>query len=419
MSQVERSANKLFRPEFGNNSSADVVIVGGGPAGVYLAGEMQKRFGAGSQGNIVLLEQKNELSGSSGASLQQFRTLQGDPILSGLIKRTVNWYERELGENVIDRFPYLFLARDEHQLGQYAADLQNVQQHGYGANAEMLKADELRTRYPFVDGELAGALLYPEAGRLDFDRAMSHIVGSSPNVTFALGTAMGEVDVKKGRVVGVKTDTGYIATERVVLCPGPFILRAPEQIVSGELLPQGDITKLVQVQKRQSFTAAVNGLPIDTSVYVISPEGAYVRLQALSGRGEGTYGYADPEDPFLGPHEIDPMPKANDIFFPAQVYSLLGQSISAYGDDDRSGRLAVEPIHRRAGYYVDTLDDLPLLSTTAIEGLYYNGAYSHHGVMAGQGGAEIMADMLTGKPNILYEHVSLGRKPATGRLLKI
>ncbi len=392
-----------------------MVIIGGGPGGIYLTEAVHNR--KGDDFKVILLEQRDSFGGSSDAGLKQFRTMQGEPVFADLVQRTVDWYKKlgkELGEgenSYIQYFPYLFLAQDPKKLAEIAVDLGKAQHAGYGDDAEIWNQNEIREHYPFVDRKLLGAIHYPDAGKLDFPRAIGEITKRAKNTTYALGTAAGDVVVKRGRVVGVQTDKGFIKTKRVVLAPGAFFLNIEQNQLRGrDVLKGGRRTTgtvmvkrkreapkempVLSVTKRQSFTAPLEGLPANLQVYVIGPDGAYVRMiVGENGKGEGTYGWANPADPHITEPEV--RPQATEAPFPPSVYASLGEgAMSAYGDKEHPGRLAVKPTERKAGYYTEVPDDLPIVDSTPTKGLYILAALSHAGIMSGYGAAEKMTDIV-------------------------
>ena len=365
---------------------ADLVIIGGGPAGVYLADAVHERKGDGFK--VIVLEQGADLYGSARAGIKQFRTLQGEPAIADLVALTDRYYQ-QLGEEVdrdresfIKRFPYLFTAQTPKQLAQVAVDLGKTQHAGYGADARILDQEQVRKIYPFVDRKTAGAILYPDAGKFDFPRAIEHIVKRAKNTTFALSTTAEEVIIKRDKIVGVQTNRGYIKTSRVILAPGAFALGAEDKYLRGrDILKGGNRTTdtvtitsdhgmtkkvpLIGVIKRQSFVAPIKGLNIrkdpgnpnqETVVYPIHPDGSYVRIEVNGeGNGIGTYGWAHSEDQQVLEPEI--LPRAIELNFPGYVYESLGEVISAYGDSQRPGFLATKPSVRSAGYYTQAPDD--------------------------------------------------------------
>lgn len=392
--------NVIYKPEI-RGRSADIVVVGGGPAGMHLIDELRKR--SGSKFNSLLLEQADALGGSAPASMQQLRTFQSNRTMVDMIARTRDWYRaigNEEGQNLIGQLPYLFIAGDDKQLERYASTLKTIQDWGHGKEGEALTVDELRKRFPFVDREVAGALYYPEAYQLDFESACRHITKKANNTTFALGTIMADVKIDKGKVIGVDTSQGFVHTDKVVLAMGPFVIKSGGNVIGGHFEEGAKLSELVEVRKRQRFSAVVGNLPPNTKIFVISPGGQYVRLHTdRDGNGVGDYGYANPEDEITKDPAV--YPKSTETDFPAIVYSGLGQSISGYGNEDKSGPLAVRPISgsRKAGYYTDTRDDLPVICETSISGLYLLAALSHAGVMSGVGAAGHMANIiLKGEP---------------------
>ncbi len=386
--------NIRYKPDLSQHR-ADVVVVGGGPAGIHLTHELHRRFG--SNFHTLLLEQADALGGSGPASMQQLRTFQSNRTMVNMIARAKDWYTKighETNSQLINPLPYLFIAADGSQIDKYAATLKKIKEWGHGIGGKILSPEELRLNFPFIDKELAGALYYPEAFQIDFQAAINYITKTARNATFALGTTMANVRIKDGRVIGVDTSQGFVATEKVVLASGPFAINMGDKIVGSNLENGGNLSGLIEVRKRQRFSALVNGLPPHTKVFVIGPGGHYVRLHTgADGTGSGDYGYAAPDDPLVIEPEISP--RATEIEFPAIVYDGLGVAMSAYGDGEIAGPLAKRPISgsRMAGYYADSPDDLPIVCETVVRGLYLNIGHSHAGVM-GMGAASHMADII-------------------------
>lgn len=387
----------VYRPSL-SNTSADLVIVGGGPAGIYLTEAIQQYIP--QKFFTIVLEQKDVLGGTSEASLQQFRTYQGVQSISRVIQDTVNWYNSlsnrifQGNQSLIDTFPYLFLAENKQDFERLEQLLSIVQTWGFGNGATMLTSSEVQFRHPFIDGPIAGALYYPEAGRLDFDRAMTEIVRHcSENTMYAVGTQLQQVLVQNNKVIGVRTDLGeIIRTDTIVLTPGPFLLKILPTIPNALRMNINDIFYL---QQRQHFGSSVGSLPPNTKMFIISADGSYVRLSVgINGQGEGIYGFADPTDP----HVSDPLwiPTPNDFEFPAEVYYRLGSVMSMYADQPNFGIPSNrrKPLYNRAGYYAHAKDDLFIVSPTDVQGLYILAGLEGLGIMAGKGCADLMAQIL-------------------------
>ena len=191
--------NVIHRPDL-NNYKADVVIVGGGPAGIHLTHELSRKFGKGF--HTLLLEQADILGGSGPASMQQLRTFQSDRTMVEMIAATKEWYKRigeETKAKLINPLPYLFVAANEEQLFRYRKTLEDVQKWGHGKDGEIWTSEEVRKHFPFVDKEVSGALYYPGACQLDFSAAINYITKNTPSTTFALGTPMANVKIEKGK----------------------------------------------------------------------------------------------------------------------------------------------------------------------------------------------------------------------------
>lgn len=402
---AERVGNVMYRPENLTCKTFDVVIVGGGPASLYTT-EAIRELDPTVQ--MLVVEQNDTLGGSASyASLQQFRYYQGEKVVANSVAETVEWYKKlseklradgESNTSLIDNYPYLFLAGNQKQLTTFARRLKENVSWGFGKEAQILSPEEMLKQFPFITGELAGALLYPQAGRLDFDRAIAEITKTSPNATFALGTQATRVLVDKDKVTGIETNMGTVKTKRVVLAEGPFMLQARDQIHGHLTHKNGLVVPIFSVYQRETFATSVKNLPPHTNVFIISPSDAYVHLRVGEDRGEGLYGYSNPEQGETTRPQQNP--PANDEIFPALVYAKLGEAMPhLYGNDNHSGPLATTPKTRRAGYYVQTRDGLPFAGETQVDGLYILSGLSHTGVMTGYSVAKTLARDILGQPN--------------------
>lgn len=400
---VERK-NIIFQPQEQDiPSGITVAIVGGGPAAIHLVEALRPRLGV--KETIAVFEQRPRLGGGSDSSLQQFRTLQGTESLARMVINSLEWYE---SISKVTRFPYIWIAKDIEQLQKFAALSTRVKRWGIGKNAHILNAEEVRREFAFIDGELSGALVYPEAGRFDFEAAVDFITRRATKAKFFLRTKVGTILIERGKAIGLEVIFGnqkkLVTVEKVVLAPGPFLLETDRWLVGGSLLEDDRIERIIEVKERQSFSAFLQGLLPNFMGFFIAPGGEYVSISTdSSGNGSGYYGYADPEEPDVDQPELEP--SADDIWFPALVYEGLARVISRYKVGRRAGEssesekptLAVRPISRKAGYYVATPDNLPIISKTAIENLYLTTAFGGEGIMLGPAAGEYAAAVVTGQ----------------------
>ncbi len=382
---MRHGKNIIVKPHF-DGQVADIVVVGGGPAGLGLVDALQKVLGNSQK--ILLLEKTDQFGGNAWASLQHFRTYQGHKDLSDAVAKTLEWYQKFSSNR---RFPYVFIAKTRQKLVSFSNNLKQVNRWGYGKNAEILDAHQVYNRYQMIDEPIAGALVYPDAGWLDFKKGSEWIISHARNSIFCLETSLLDIEVSRGKVVGVKTNRGKINTDTVICTLGPFILKMKNYIKDNEL---NNLLKNICVQKRQSFTSKLADLPPQSEGFFITQDGAYVRMIiGKDGMGVGRYGYADSSDPCLERPQINPKPDEDK--FSKKVYDQLSTIISRYNGVGLQKSLAAKPSHAMAGYYVQTKDDMPIVSATNINGLYILGALSHLGIMTHIGLAQRMTDIIS------------------------
>ncbi len=354
---------------------ADVVIVGGGPAGFGIVNALYEKD---PTLKIVLLEQADRFEGSGAASVKHFRTYQTHKELSDIVSETVRWYELLPAlktQKVIHRFPYVFTARTSEQLASYDKNINRIKTWKYGNTARILKNGEVKKRFSFIDrgDTLTGALVYPDAGWLNLSYGLTMIKKTVP-AKYYLQTTVKKIAITNNKITKVRTNKGDILTDTVVLTPGPFIFTMPN-ITGDKLIYPKNLPSVLSIQKRQSFEAQLTGLPPQTALFLITPEGTYVRIVTNKfGKGIGAYGFADPRVPLTKRPTVSPLPTPE--IFSKKVYKNLSQLSSLY-----ETALAATPYNARAGYYVETIDHLPIVSKTNIQGLFLIGALSHFGVM--------------------------------------
>jgi sarcosine oxidase subunit beta len=185
------------------------------------------------------------------------------------------------------------------------------------------------------------------------------------------------------RIRGITTTRGAIATDRVVIAAGPFV---------AHVAAMAGVQLQLRPTRRQKLVlpdlpAAPAGAPM-----TIDEETAAHWRPAMRGC---LALFTDPDTPPSEPH--DPVPVDHDWAFglldPRSDHSLA--RIAPFWRDVWAGGASSAHWYLQAGQYEVTPDRRPYLGAVGPEGLFVNGGYSGHGIMAGAGGSRLTVDLLT------------------------
>ena len=205
--------------------TADLVIIGAGAIGCSTAWHLAQ---AGIT-NIVVVEMGQVGSGSSSKSASMLSLQFGrDETMARLAQHAYVRYmrfEEEIGVPIDFRpigWLNLATAAEADALRPEAAMLQSL-----GINTELLAPDEIKRRYPLlnVDDIIVGTY-GPDDGPFDPHMILWGYVkrASRHGVRFLQGVKATGITQRGGRVTGVKTDAGTIATPLVINAAGPWAI---------------------------------------------------------------------------------------------------------------------------------------------------------------------------------------------------
>jgi sarcosine oxidase subunit beta len=204
-------------------NTADVVVIGAGVIGCSTAYHLAQR----GITDVVVLEMEQVGSGSSSQSASML-TLQFEPD-ELTIRMALFCYERymqfeeEVGVPVdFRKTGWISLATEGKaaHLRENAALLQKL-----GVHTEVLSPDEIKARHPEINVEdIAVGTWGPDDGPFDPHMIMWGYVrrACEQGVRLHQGMRATGIRVRSGRVEGVETDKGFIATPVVVNAGGPW-----------------------------------------------------------------------------------------------------------------------------------------------------------------------------------------------------
>ncbi|MCS7207612.1 MAG: FAD-binding oxidoreductase [Dehalococcoidia bacterium] len=213
----------------------DVVVIGAGVNGVstayFLARKGVKR--------VLLLEREGVASGATGRSAALVRMHYTNPWDALLALRSwemfQHWNDLVGGECGFRTTGFLLLAA-HHDREHLLANIQMLQ--SIGVNTCYLPPEDVRLAYPYmVTDDLAGAAYEPESGYADGSDTTHSLLRAArrEGVEVRLGTPALRLLVEKGRITGVETPQGPIATGTVVVAAGAWA--APLLATAGVTLP--------------------------------------------------------------------------------------------------------------------------------------------------------------------------------------
>ena len=352
--------------------SADVVIAGGGISGCALAYQLSKR-----KVDVVLLERETLGSQSTGKCAggvrQQFSTEDNVRVMR-LAVQLLGSFEQETGHPADFRqIGYLFVFTQPQQVEDFRHNMDMWHRVGL-TEARWVDPAEAATMVPVLNVEdVLGCTFCPTDG-----------IASPNDVTFGyatsarrLGARLREgvevtgIDVAAGRVQGVHTSGGDIATRLVFNCAGPWAASIGR--MAGLEIPVLPYRRHIAVTGTFPAVPRTTPMTVDfhTSLY-FHPEGAGV-LMGMSDRTEPPAYVTDVNWEFL-----------EKMFEQAahRAPALMGAGVKTAW----------------AGLYESTPDHQAILGPIAeVEGFWCAAGFSGHGFMQAPAASLLLTQLLLDK----------------------
>ncbi|MGH2466504.1 MAG: NAD(P)/FAD-dependent oxidoreductase, partial [Candidatus Limnocylindrales bacterium] len=236
-----------------------------------------------------------------------------------------------------------------------------------------LSPDVIQARYRAADGWLKPRLV-----------ALGYAAAASRRgAAFSLSTEVTGFQRQGDRVIGVRTTRGDIAAGTALLAAGPYL--GPVARLAGLEL---DIRP---TRRQRLIIPELPEIPPDAPMVIEEETAAHWRPCYHGCIGLFTEAGTPPSEP------VDDVPVSRDwavaLLDPTSDHALsrvtpLFREVWARGDLDWA---------MLAGQYEMTPDRRPLLGPSPVPGLWINGGYSGHGIMASPGGTRIVVESLTGR----------------------
>jgi sarcosine oxidase subunit beta len=258
-----------------------------------------------------------------------------------------------------------------------------ARQHGWGqTDVEWLAGDEVRRRFPFVGENVVGGRFRAGDGTFD-QKALAFGLAASSGIPVVTNCEVTGFEQTGGRLTGVTTTQGTVATEHVVLAAGPFsgVLAA----TAGLALP------LINSRRQKTILPELPEVPAWAPVTLDDDTGTHWRPALRGAFLLGAIG-----DPIIEPasdsvaldHALalrlldpgSPYAAARTVPFWEQVWARGASHWSI-----------------QAGQYTLTPDNKPLIGPSDLPGLWLNTGYGGHGVMQGIAGSARLLKLITGE----------------------
>ncbi|HVP39761.1 MAG TPA: FAD-dependent oxidoreductase [Candidatus Saccharimonadales bacterium] len=353
---------------------ADIVVIGGGVVGLSVAFHLARS----RAGSVLVLERDKFLgTGSTGKCAggirQQFASAP-NVILSRESVKFLERFEEETGVTC-DFFQngYLFLLSGEEQLAHFRGNVEL--QRSLGVDSRLITPQEVLEIVPQVSLEgVVGATFCPTDGLAsphEMTQGFAKAARDHGAQILAEVEATG-LEVRAGRVCGVRTAQGDIPTRAVVNAAGPYARQVAAW--AGVDLP-------VQPVRRHVFTTRpLDFLTVRFPMVVDMLSGVYMHQES----GGMLMGLADKREPYGFNEDVD------WNFMPVVVEAAM-QRIPALEE--------AEILTGWAGLYEDTPDHNAVLGPVAgVEGLFLANGFSGHGLMHAPAAGRVVADAVLGRP---------------------
>jgi sarcosine oxidase subunit beta len=361
--------------------TAKVVIVGGGISGAASAFYLAR---AGLE--AIIIERLSVLAGlTTSLSMEGMRAQFIEPELVAMMRESIAFYERFSANTGLSDYDigihqqgYLFLTTQCDGLKNLRQRVEGHHRLGL-TDVELLDGDQVRRRFPYLSQNVTAGTFRQRDGWLSAHEA-AHGFTRASGARIVLNITVTGITVSSGRVTGVTTQRGPIATPVVVLAAGPYSARVAA--LTGVELP-------LQIVRRHRLTIGEHALvPQGAPMTVDQDTGAHWRPESPG----AALAWAQPAEP---PSEPTDNVQPNRMF----AFEVLeGVSRVCPLWLEIAGSLKRDQVFLTAGQYTVTPDDKPIIGPHPdVAGLFFNLGHSGHGVMAAPGSGRLLADLVTGQ----------------------
>jgi sarcosine oxidase subunit beta len=189
-------------------------VIGGGALGAATAFHL-RRLGVD---DVVLLERDTLASGSTSKAAGGIRAQFGDELNIRIALRSLDEFESFADEISFRQDGYLFLLDRPDDVETFRAGL--LLQQSLGVTSRELTPAEAREIVPQLEvDDLLAATYCARDGYATPEAVVQHYARES-GAAIRQGCAATGIDVRAGRIVGVETTDGPIATDTVICCAG-------------------------------------------------------------------------------------------------------------------------------------------------------------------------------------------------------
>ncbi|MGI9015676.1 MAG: FAD-dependent oxidoreductase [Euzebya sp.] len=357
-------------------ASYDAVIIGGGVHGLATAYYLAKNHGIT---NVAILEKSYIGSGGSGRNTAIVRSNYLTPEGSAFYDRSVKLYEglsADLNFNVMfEQRGHLTLAHNDSSLRtmHWRAEVNKLQ----GIDSSVIDAGQIAKMVPYLDVSshprypIMGALWHPPGGIMRHDAVVWGYAraADSLGVHIHQGTELTGIDVADGRVRGVQTTKGPIATPIVVNCTAGWCSLIAD--MAGVKLPI--TTRPLQAAVTEPVKPFLHPVVVSGSLHV------YV---SQTSRGELVFGAS-----------VDPFSSYSTRGSLEFIQNLAGHVLELF-----PGLSQMRVLRQWAGLCDMTPDYAPIIGPTPVEGFYVDVGWGTYGFKAAPVAGEMTAQAIaTGK----------------------
>ena len=370
------------------NKTADIVIIGGGISGVSI-GYFLLKHGAK---NVVLLERDYLTAGATGRCGAGIRQ-QWDAELNCLMtKFSCEFFENAVEELGFDRDiefhqgGYMLLVSTEEELAQAKKNV--ALQNSLGIHTRLLRLDEAKEIAPVLHTDnLLAATFNQRDGHLNpfyTTQAFAHAFRELGGQIYT-GTEVTGIQIAQGRISGVDTNRGQIATDTLVCATGAYSQEVVALAKTGIELP-------LYAERR-------NILVTEPVARVLEP-----MLMSFS---LNFYCQQTPHGSFIMGRTCDDQPRDLRVSADSAFPVAMAKTITKIAPPLAKLRM----LRQWAGLYNMSEDHHPIYDQIpGVAGLYIAAGFSGHGFMLAPATGLSMAELILGQtPTLPWPRLNFAR----------